>query len=572
MVLVTVLVSFCIFAAFVTTALGFTILAINPRSTPHRLFFLVMLAATYWAFGEYSFWMADTYEWALFWLKASSFWPVVPAATLHFILVLTDNRLLKGSRSWVVLSIIYTPAILFAFTGIGTSLIRTVVFVPGIGYVYQVVGDSLVYVAESAYILLIMGTALLVSARSWLRSGEGKIRRQYLLVSAGIAIIIAFGFQSGILLPRYGIYLPNMVFIGIVLFSVIITYTIIRYELFNLNPGTVAPDIVRILPDGLILGTMEGNIVMANSRAATICNAREEELPGRKIGECIGDPVISTIIPTLMEKGTFSDMEVLHDGETGIVLSISGALVRDPRGDPAGVILILRDITRRKESEHALRLANEKISLMTRLTRHDIANLVTGLWGYLELLKVSPAGSDKEGFLDKSLELVEKINDQLRFTREFQDIGLYKPDWQPLRMLFAKAVTNLPTGSIAILQKIDDVEVYADQLTSNVLYNILENAARHGGDITKIDISTREIDSGDLLVVITDDGIGIPYEDKEKIFAHGYGSHTGIGLALSREILSITGITIREDGVPGEGGRFEIRVPGRAWRKSGNSG
>jgi len=41
----------------------------------------------------------------------------------------------------------------------------------------------------------------------------------------------------------------------------------------------------------------------------------------------------------------------------------------------------------------------------------------------------------------------------------------------------------------------------------------------------------------------------------------GYGKHTGLGLALSREILAITGITIRETGTPGAGARFELRVP-----------
>ena len=40
----------------------------------------------------------------------------------------------------------------------------------------------------------------------------------------------------------------------------------------------------------------------------------------------------------------------------------------------------------------------------------------------------------------------------------------------------------------------------------------------------------------------------------------GFGQNTGLGLFLSREILAITGITITENGVPGIGARFEIRV------------
>ncbi|UUX92906.1 hypothetical protein [Methanoplanus endosymbiosus] len=46
------------------------------------------------------------------------------------------------------------------------------------------------------------------------------------------------------------------------------------------------------------------------------------------------------------------------------------------------------------------------------------------------------------------------------------------------------------------------------------------------------------------------------------LFRRGFGKHTDPGLFLSREILSITGITITENGVPGMGTCFELKVPG----------
>nr|WP_321497172.1 ATP-binding protein [uncultured Methanolobus sp.] len=61
-----------------------------------------------------------------------------------------------------------------------------------------------------------------------------------------------------------------------------------------------------------------------------------------------------------------------------------------------------------------------------------------------------------------------------------------------------------------------------------------------------------------LLVVFRDDGIGI--EDKKMLFKKG-SSSSGYGLFLSKEILSITGIGIRETGIAGEGARFEIIFP-----------
>jgi signal transduction histidine kinase len=55
-------------------------------------------------------------------------------------------------------------------------------------------------------------------------------------------------------------------------------------------------------------------------------------------------------------------------------------------------------------------------------------------------------------------------------------------------------------------------------------------------------------------------------EEKDKIFLKGFGKHTGLGMFLIREILSITGMTIRETGTPGTGVRFEIRIPAGAFK------
>ena len=71
-----------------------------------------------------------------------------------------------------------------------------------------------------------------------------------------------------------------------------------------------------------------------------------------------------------------------------------------------------------------------------------------------------------------------------------------------------------------------------------------------------------------MILIIEDDGIGIPEEDKDKIFTRGFGKNTGYGLFLVREILLITGITIKKTGQPGKGARFEMTVPKGAWRFS----
>ena len=105
----------------------------------------------------------------------------------------------------------------------------------------------------------------------------------------------------------------------------------------------------------------------------------------------------------------------------------------------------------------------------------------------------------------------------------------------------------------------------ADFLLEKVFYTLLENTLRHGEKVTEIHVSCRELDDG-LMILYEDNGAGVPKEHKEDIFNHKYFRHTGFGLFLSRTILSITGITISETGIPGTGARFEILVPKGAYR------
>jgi signal transduction histidine kinase len=68
------------------------------------------------------------------------------------------------------------------------------------------------------------------------------------------------------------------------------------------------------------------------------------------------------------------------------------------------------------------------------------------------------------------------------------------------------------------------------------------------------------------VIVVGDDGVGIPPALKEKIFEKGYGKNTGFGLFLAREILAITGIIIIETGTYRKGAQFEIIVPKGTYR------
>lgn len=563
------LVGFCLFSALITTGLGAFVYAQKPDSRIHRLFLVLACAATYWALGEFFIWQADSYDGVLFWLKASSFWTVVIALTVHFIFAFTDTFPSKEApRAAIIFAALYLPAIAFALIEIFTDWIFVVAYEPGVGYVYLPAVTHLVYLVEAAYFVLLMLCAAYVSFVSWRRAPGGKIRRQNFLVCIGVATVIVFGFLSVAVLPASGIHLPNLVFIGIVVFALLIVHAIHRYGLFTLSPETAVPDILRTMPDGLVLADLDGSIVAVNTSASEIFGIAGEDLIGRSVHSLISRESALAIRQALRAQGRVSDFEAGIGREEPRVVSIAGSIVRDRDDDLIGTVLIVRDITGRKASEAALRIANEKLSLLSRLTRHDIGNLVTALAGYLSLLEEDGNGRANERYLSLSIDIVEKVMSHLQFSREYQEIGSSKPVWQALGPMIDRAAAMLPHDGIEIRSSVAQVKVYADPLLFKVMYNLLENAIRHGKTITHVVISTDEAADGTLVLAFEDDGVGVGTAEKEKVFAFGYGKNTGFGLAFSREILSVTGIGIAETGTCGRGARFEIRIPHQAWRSS----
>ena len=123
-------------------------------------------------------------------------------------------------------------------------------------------------------------------------------------------------------------------------------------------------------------------------------------------------------------------------------------------------------------------------------------------------------------------------------------------------------------NDLPLRMELGSLEMFADPIVEKVFYNLVNNTIEHGGEVSEIRMSCQSMDGG-LLVIYEDDGRGIPTEEKEKIFEYGYGEGTGFGLFLSREILSVAGMTIKENGIPGKGARFEIMIPGGQFRLSG---
>ncbi|GAB6286669.1 MAG: hypothetical protein STSR0009_28710 [Methanoregula sp.] len=240
--------------------------------------------------------------------------------------------------------------------------------------------------------------------------------------------------------------------------------------------------------------------------------------------------------------------------------------------DPAGRILeyqsVGRDITETKRMKSALQESNKKLNLLSSITRHDILNQLMALKGYLELSENVLENPQKiSEFIKKEQQIASTIEEQITFTRHYQDMGVKTPLWQNVHASVLTVCAEDGFSKIAIDPPLKSVEIFADPLLKTVFHNLFENAAMHGGNVTRIFVRGQTTPDG-FALTIEDDGNGIPLEDKEKIFIRGFGRHTGLGLFLAREVLAITGLSIKETGEPGQGARFTIQIPKGMYRQT----
>ncbi len=220
------------------------------------------------------------------------------------------------------------------------------------------------------------------------------------------------------------------------------------------------------------------------------------------------------------------------------------------------------------ELEAQVAFLSKKLQIVGSDTRHDVLNQLTAIVGYNELLGMMVEDEKLKGFLEKERSALAKIRRQFQFAKDYQNIAVGSPRWQNIRNLVNRACEELSLGPVRIAAETGTASILADPLADRVFYHLFDTALRHGGTVTEIRIAL-EPAGAPVLLVIENNGKGIPAADKEKIFDRGYGKGTGWGLFLAREILGVTGMKIAETGDPAGGVRFEITLPEGTVRLNG---
>ncbi|MEN6395364.1 MAG: PAS domain S-box protein [Methanoregula sp.] len=237
--------------------------------------------------------------------------------------------------------------------------------------------------------------------------------------------------------------------------------------------------------------------------------------------------------------------------------------VFDEQGTLVFSIGTAQDITDVRQSEQGAKEANRKLGLLNSITRHDMNNQLTIVLGYAQLAALEKPDPTIAGYLVKMETALTVIQRQIEFMKTYQDLGVIAPAWHRIDDL----VRSARPDDLSITSTCQDVMIFADPMIGKVFSNLFDNALRHGKTVTHVDVRC-EAGAENLVLTVEDNGIGVPIDEKMNIFEKGYGQNTGFGLFLTREILAITGISIRETGTPGKGARFEIIVPKEAYRNT----
>ncbi|UCE96038.1 MAG: PAS domain S-box protein [Candidatus Bathyarchaeota archaeon] len=293
-----------------------------------------------------------------------------------------------------------------------------------------------------------------------------------------------------------------------------------------------------------------------------------EEMTGFKKKELIGKNFLRIPIVTKKSKATMLknlakrmmgeklvpyEIEVLTKGGQKLPYEINAAKIKF-KGQPADLV-VFRDISERKKME-------EKLRVVGRLTRHDVRNKLSTILGNTYLIKNDFSDHNK---ISEYLEYIESAVDQTKeifeFARDYERLGIEEQTYLDLGKTFEEASSLLPNlEGVKITNECHGLKLLADSLLRQFFYNLIDNSLKHGGKISEIRFFF-ERGKDELRIVYSDDGVGIPKNEKKKIFLEGYGKGTGYGLYLIRKICDVYGWSIQETNRFNKGAQFTIAIP-----------
>ncbi len=337
-----------------------------------------------------------------------------------------------------------------------------------------------------------------------------------------------------------------------------------------------------------------GCFIDVNDAWLEILQYSREEVIGRSFADFIAPEYVEKFrenFPCFKKEGEIQGVEfkiVRRDGEH-VLMSISGKVGYDERGNFKQTHCILQDITERKNLEVQLMRFHkmEALGQLARGVAHDFNNILAALSGYGNLLKMK-IKKDKSSThnIDQILSLTERATGLTQNLLAFNRDRMINPKPENLNELIKRSKKIL---SRILNKHIKLKTVFTDKnltvmIDSGQMENILINLATNARDampeegLLTIKTEPVEIGRGDVthfsheksgryaLMTVTDTGIGMDEKTREKIFELFYTTKSsdkgmGLGTSIVREIIRRNNGHITVESSPGKGTTFKIYLP-----------
>ena len=326
--------------------------------------------------------------------------------------------------------------------------------------------------------------------------------------------------------------------------------------------------IVELAPDGIITVNLKGVITSVNPAFLKLTGYSEDEIVGKrftKIGtiQARDIPKYLRLMSSILRGKTPSPSEfpyIRKDGTKCWGEAHASLLKHD--GKNVGFQAILRDTTEHKKMLERLKVLNEKLGVVGGLTRHDVRNKLSTVLGNTFLVRQkingAPEGLKYLSEIESAVHQVERIFD---FAKIYETLGTKELVDVDVGEIVEEAVSLFSDlHGAEVRNDCHGLTVLADSLLQQLIYNLIHNSLQHGERVSLIGIRYEVEDDG-VKLVYEDDGVGIPKNEKEKIFKKDYGKGTGYGLYLIRRMCEVYGWIIKETGEAGKGAQFTMTIP-----------
>ncbi|MCQ8260439.1 cell wall metabolism sensor histidine kinase VicK [Streptococcus suis] len=334
--------------------------------------------------------------------------------------------------------------------------------------------------------------------------------------------------------------------------------------------------ILSYMSDGVIATDRIGRIIMVNDMAQKqlgLTNKLQEKLNLLDVLDLSERYSLRDLLAQTPE----IVLEHTNENEEFITLRANFATIRSESGLISGLVVVLHDMTEQAKEERERRLFVSNVS-------HELRTPLTSVKSYLEALDEgalteSVAPSFVKVSLDETNRMMRMITDLLSLSRIDNQVG--EMDVELINFTaFVTFILNRfdqmkHSDSDKVYTIVRDyqispiwVEIDTDKLTQ-VLDNILNNAIKYSPDGGTITFSMKTTDS-QLIVSISDEGLGIPKADLPRIFDRFYRvdkarsraqGGTGLGLAIAKEIVKQHKGFIWAKSEYGHGSTFTIVLP-----------